>query len=666
MRTRRKRSDTLLDVPPREVWPSPDIDRDVKDKEGYAARKLAVDLWLAGHTEKSIHRATRLTVSDARRLVQRAASINPRTNNVVGYWACVPGFRAQQGHRVRRTAFNQEYVDRGRGLTGVLDQFFRNHPDIEQEMCLFVRRRRTTDAAPAALVTPGMVHSAFIALCRKKGLHKGGAWPFNTKRAGYGALREWYHRERYKNPVSAVYNAAGEVAGDLAKLDHRALHAPRDGVPWLAYERVELDEHHLDAIVRIFYPTRGGRFADAGAARPWGLAMVDCGSNVILGSAVSYRQRYDRNDVLRLIQNSLHVPPRKKLPPGSANLCYADEAAFPGELPEFRGNLWQTLAMDRDVAHFSPQQLRTIQDVTGCIVSGELLGNAVGRPIVEALFLTAANAARWLPSATGNKPDSAARRDAVHGAEQWCIVAPLLEQLFDVLCRNHNSTPSARCHGLSPLQLLNEMMQRGEFYRCPVGELRQSNLWRLLPVHAASLSQSRGKGPLGVNLFGGRYSSPELARDPELLCSMNKACRVYVQEDARFAFVVPEALPQKVFPVVVTGTWVRTPHNLEWRRISVNFAKNAAMAGKASSPQVMHGVLELLGQAAKTDNAAAVILSSTVGFMNRFGGGETSLISTPDGIQESLVNWAHKIVDEDEDLTVAADAAEDPFGFRKE
>lgn len=139
-----------------------------------------------------------------------------------------------------------------------------------------------------------------------------------------------------------------------------------------------------------------------------------------------------------------------------------------------------------------------------------------------------------------------------------------------------------------------------------------------------------------------------------------------MQEDARFAFVVAEALPQKVFPVVVTGGWVRTPHNLEWRRISVNFAKNAAMAGKASSPQVMHGVLELLGQAAKTDNAAAVILSSTVGFMNRFGGGETSLISTPDGIQESLVDWAHKIVDEDEDLAVASDAAEDPFGFRKE
>lgn len=644
-RARRQRGELCLDAPPFSTWPRPDVERDVaaEGRAWYFARCRAVEMWVAGETGAAIEAATGVSVREARKLAERAVRRNPRTQHITGLWVCVNGFRTRGARNQRREPFDPELVRRGKGMSSALDQFFVQHPDIKRELSLFVEKRRTSSTAPASLLTPGRVYEAFIGLCRKAGLAGSNQWPFNTKRGGYESIRRWYHKERWTSPIRAASNAHGEATGDLAHHDFKTLGSSRMGGPLLAYERCELDEHHIDAMWEVAFPLENGQFATIRTSRVWGLCLVDCGSTAILACGISYRERYDRSDVMRLVQRAIAPPPRRQLRYDDANYCYAPEAAFPAELPDLRHNTWQTLAFDADASHISPVTLSAIQDVLGCHIASERVGDPTARSFIEAVFGNLTALFQAAPSATGNRPDSPARRNPEAAAQRWHFVAPIAEELLDVYCRNYNSRPSAACQGLSPLQKLEEMLARGEVFRSPLGDLGAQNLWRLLPVYPAHLTKSRSTGPLGVNLFGARYVSHALASDQELMYASNTAVRVYVQEDARFAFVVPEAAPAKVFQVTVAGRYSAVPHTLEWRRLSVNAAKNMARSGIASAPQTMFGVASMLGEAAKTEAPAAALLSGIAAFMDRYGGGNGIYVGSTPQERERLAEWASRI-----------------------
>jgi hypothetical protein len=255
------------------------------------------------------------------------------------------------------------------------------------------------------------------------------------------------------------------------------------------------------------------------------------------------------------------------------------------------------------------------------------------------------------PAATGSKPDSPVRRNPEAAAIRWNIVGTLAEEILDLFCRNYNATPSAATNGMSPISLLGELKANGEFFRLPVNDLSVAALWLLLPVHPANLTRRRGKngfGPLGVNLFGGRYVGPELTKDHELAFAANTDVSVYVQEDARFAFVVPKAFPDRVYEVTLKGRYSQMPHTLAWRRLASNAAKNAGIAGKADSPQLMFGLLQGLGEVANTDGEASSILSGAVSFMNRYGTGDVGYVQMTADQRAALVAHARALGDEDD------------------
>ena len=433
----------------------------------------------------------------------------------------------------------------------------------------------------------------------------------------------------------------------------------------------------------VAMPIGQGRFVSVKATRLWALILREVESKAVLASGISFGQRYTTADVLALVYRALCPPKRKTLTFSNPHYQYRSDAAFPGELPDFIGNGWQTLALDSDSTHLSAQSLEAARDVVKCNIVSERIGTASARGCIEGFFPFLSKLMESSPAATGNRPDSHVRRDPEAAAIRWNIVGTLADEILDLYCRNFNATPSAAAGGVSPLARLAELRTASEFFQFQINDLSAAATWKLLAMEPATATRRRGKsgfGPLGVNLFGGRYVGPALARDQELAFATNKEVSVYVQEDARFAFVVPVAFPDRVYPVILKGRYADMPHTLTWRRLASNAAKNAAIAGKADSPQIMFGLLQGLGEAAKTDGEAASVLAGAVSFMNRFGNGDVGYVEMTVEQRAALVAYA-KVGDDEEcfdqpagdvnalDLSSAAPApkfatsASDPFGL---
>lgn len=646
-RTRSKRGDILQSAPPMSNWPQPMVDDlPLVHQEPYLKACLAVKMWVAGEGGKAIFKQCACKVDEARRLVSRCIQYNPSTRFIVGFWACVPQYRLAPTSRERFRAFKPALAAEGKGLTGALFDLFRKHPAIEQKMRLFVQKRKDAFTAPVPILTPTILHKRFLALCKEEGLLARNEWPFTTKRAGYQAIRKWNAKHRFEAPIRSARNELGDQAGALAMTDYKSIMAGRKTEALLAYERVELDEHYQDAVWTIHIPMPGGSFEQISTTRLWALVLRDRGSKVILAARLSYRERYDRNDVLALIHDALAPPPRKILSFENPHYQYAGEACFPGELEDFRGNTWQCLAFDTDSTHLANQTLSVLKQVVGCDVANETVGQATARSSIEGFFAILARNYQQIPSATGSSPESPVRRDPEKAASRWNVASRLAEEVLDVFCRNHNATPSEDCGGLSPLQRLREMLAQGKVFRSPLGELREANLWQLLPVHPATVTRQRGFGPLGVNLYGGRYVGPELAKASELAYLTDNAVKVYVEEDARFAVVVPDAFPDRHYKVALKGRYAEGPHTLLARRWASTLAKNLAISGRARLPDVMTGLLTGLGELGKSDKAVASILNGTVAFMERNGRDETPYVATEPQEREALREWAQNLAEE--------------------
>jgi len=313
--------------------------------------------------------------------------------------------------------------------------------------------------------------------------------------------------------------------------------------------------------------------------------------------------------------------------------------------------MWQTLAADNDSAHLSHETWRAIKEALGCQIVHERVGVATARPHIEGFFKHLTEMATWLPSATGNRPDSPSRRNPEEGARKYGVLMHLAEELLDVICRNYNVTPNSGCGGLTPLFRLKEMAQKGEFFYCPNGMIGPDKLWRLLPRFPAKLNRaisSTRVGPFYCELFGARYVSPELSNSPILTRANNWDATLYVEEDARFAYLVPSNAPDVVFRVAVTGKYREMPHTISWRQAHEAFIRQQRMANRASSPDSMLGFARGLATVAKENTQSAFRLGGILSFMNRYQKGEVAFTSMEEGTAEDLMRAAESVELSDE------------------
>ncbi|KQY82320.1 hypothetical protein [Pelomonas sp. Root1444] len=536
----------------------------------------------------------------------------------------------------------------------------------------------------------GVIVECFYALCQDAGLADAGEWPFSAgcKKKGYEAIRRWYHQKKFDNPSQAAVNELGDEVGDILGKDYRRIGIRSLNIPMkMAYERVEIDEHYRDAMFSAVWPRANGEYITLPASRVWALAAIECACHAVLGTHVAMGDRYDRNDVSRLILNTLSPPPRPtKLMFDDPQYQLADTARYPGEIPGFERNSYQTLAWDGHRTHLSARMVADAMAVMHCEVAAERVGDSTARPNIEGWFNTITRFDHMLPSSTGSRPDSPERRDPEGIAQSLRIYMPLAYESLDVIGRTHNITPLHCLDGSTPLERLQELAKQGRVFHSPIGELSASQLHLLLPRMEAKLTEYRAVGDrhgvLGVYADYARYTSRELNECKELRFATDKGCTLFFNEDARSAWLVTKALPGRRFLVTIAGRWSEMPHNYLYRRYISRLGAVRKAEWMASSAKVAIGAMRGLAAAATDDAAAARMMAGINAFAERFQRGQVTAVDVSQTEVEDALAYSLSVEPEDdigppmaeepvsptEVATVSRDAlggVDDPFGLRK-
>ncbi|MCP5285428.1 MAG: hypothetical protein H6933_11055 [Burkholderiaceae bacterium] len=644
----------------------------------YQLNVKAVELYLGGMSPKEVNKelqelyGTTLTESSIWRMCARALRPDDSTGQIIGFWACVPQWRAAPTEKAAPKPSHH------------LSSLFLEFPRIEAKLCEFVLKRRTgPNMRPVGMLRPRMVWEVFLAECKEQtNRFKEKLWPFSEERCGYEAVRRWYKEQKYKHPSAAARN---ELPADLAKQiagDYKSaavIAAPSAHVS-MAYSETQLDEHKMDQMWAMMVPGREpGEWLAVHTTRLWALCMVECASTAVLSSGVAFGAAYKTADVLRLIYSALHPPKRpERLRLSDEQWRYREDAAYPAELPAFARNSWMTLAMDRHSTHRAA--LADAMEVTRCEVVSGAPANPQVRDTIERFLKNIATHADWFESSVGNKPGSAARRDPEGGALRSVVYTPLAQEYLDILVRNYNVTAQVALDGNSPLGRLAVLAARGQVFRSPVGEFGTGNLYRLLPRYSARLRRrhSPTHGPLCVYFGYACYVGPELSQAQELWFGATQDVDIYPQEDARFAFVVPRAFPEKVYRVVCLGRWRQTPHTHSERVFSSKGARTKVFTDSAGGPLTGVGLARGLALAASSDEGLARLLSGMTAFMDRYGAGVVPYIDMTSEQIASLLDFAEKESDDTEVTEWAPTAvnvvpgsgqvppspSSDPFGLR--
>lgn len=631
----------ILDVGlPVQDWPAPPLEHvPESDQATYLANRLAVELWAAMRSEQSImdrlkrDHGVHMLQGRTAKLVRRCVAVNPRTLRIHGFYGCIPGKHLPKHRPIDLSNKDAASKPKDNPRARQLGKLFAEFPKIEAAMVRLARTRKLQkDMAPFAALTPAIIASSFYALCREVGLEKEGRWPFgpDLHKQGYEAIRRWYHKKKFDNPSRAALNELGDELGTTLSRDYRRIGINPIGLSLgLAYERVEMDEHYRDAHWAAMWPMRDGQHHILRTARLWALAAIECQCKLVLGTHMSTRPKYDRTDVMRLVLNTLVPPPRPtRLMLDDPEYVLLPDARYPAEHPDFARNSFMTFAYDGDSSHLSVETLGALAEVLRCEIAAERIGDWTGRPNVEGWFKRLATFDATTPAATGNRPDSAARRDPEQGARELMFYAPLAFESLDLIGRTHNITPLGCLDGDTPLERLAELTRNGRVFRSQVGEIGRGNLHLLLPRHPVHLVEYRaatkGHGVLGFNFKGAWYTCKELNADKELRFAPDRWGVLYLNEDARSGWFVPNAFPERKCLVTVTGRWAATPHTLQWRQFHESLSAGKVDRGKAALPQLPIGVLRALSLAAKDNDALMNLTSGAIAFMERHERGQVT------------------------------------------
>lgn len=637
-RTRRQRSEVVGT----NKWVEPTVTQiaELSPAEAriYVMRKVALEMYRQCASGDEIELRTTLPISEVGRLHRRAEKMNPATDAPEGFYVCLPSRRLQLSKHVRRKAFDSELAKEGSGQKLAMTSFFVQYADIKRNLDVYLRTRRLGNGTQDTHVNAASTVRAFHHLCRAKGLHEQvpPQWPFNTSHLGANAIRDYYAKWKANNPLIATGNERGDAAALEARVDLAVANDDRLAVeaPCPLYGRVEMDGVLIPVIGAVIFRNKHGVDVVVETRRLYALIAVDRRLPLILGARVSFGLRYDVNDVLALLRQAIFPPARRALTLQNDEFNYLPGAGYPAEvIPSLRENVWQELALDADKAHLSAADSKVITELLRCRVANERVGSPTARAAIENLngFLSAACNSQ--ASATGTGPRDVVRRDPEVAAVSYAIRIELLEELLDVWARNWNARYRPEV-GMTPLQAAKQLADKNEVFYNQLGALSgEDRRHEFYPRFRRELRFGRTThGVLLVNLFGARYTGPDLAGNARLAGSANQACTVYVNdEDAREAWVVPDAYPEMRIRVVVQNEALRRfKHPLYWRRMTSWWTAKQGIHERAVTPDLMRGFAQGIGESAKEgDPDARAIFSTILGEQARVESGAVSHILSP-------------------------------------
>lgn len=474
-----------------------------------------------------------------------------------GYRALIPRKRIKQYERQSLPVLSKD-TELSK-MTGAFTLLLKQYPMIKDTIDNVYLGRKNKQEVRSPVISVKNLHLKFLESCTMMGI-SANEYPFISGDLGQRSMYRYVEilEQQHFGEASKRY---GENASQKAM--YTGIGFMNVPITTRPLERVQFDGHRIDCSIAIVFKTPEGDEIVEVMERIWLLCIIDVATRIILGHHLSYNKEYSASDVLHCIKKA--VMPEKTLHLTIPGLTYHPNGGFASsQFPEMEWALWDEFHLDNGKANLANQVRDRLKRTVGCAVNAGPVAMPMRRGLVERFFETLEeNGFHKLISTTGSNPKDPRRQDPEKKAVKYRITAEHLEELTNVLISNYNGTPHEGINNLSPLQCLEQRLNRGLLPRVMSEEKRQEVAFLSLSANRVIQGNiKQGKRPF-VYYEGAEYRYEVLSRSPELIGTQIdllvniddlRVIRAFLPDGSEFGMLT------------ANGKWGISPHSLQVRK----------------------------------------------------------------------------------------------------
>ncbi|WP_187389251.1 hypothetical protein [Acetobacterium wieringae] len=455
------------------------------ERQKFESRKIAVDLYLSGYPIKEIEKLTGIKQTHIRNFVDKCLEVND-SGEQYGYIGLL-------------------YNKRLKPRNGLFVTLMNEHPEVEMMLIAAYNNKKISkwDKSPSFSI----LHKSMLRMLIQEGL-KEVDYPFNSKNKGYNSMISFLKMHSMKNPSVSV-NRYGKSAKQLYRSTGSI--QPIQASPKRPFARVEVDGHKIDALFTVQIPNELGDFKNVLTERIWIIVAIDVATHVVLGYSISVNSNYDKTDVLECIQNSIapHKPLKFDEPFKS---FYSSDEGFHSSIPRANWAIMDEISFDNASSHLAKDVISNLER-KGITINFGPVSMPVRRPIIERFFRTLEeNGFHRMPSTVGSQPNDIKRDNAEKDAIAYKITLKEILEITEIVISEYNNRQSDSLGGFSPLELMQQRIDRGFLPSKYIPEDQRENfcLRSITITRKVQGDEKIGRRPY-VNFEGYKYSGRPLS-----------------------------------------------------------------------------------------------------------------------------------------------------------
>ena len=529
------------------------------DRLKYQMRKRAVDMYIDGFTISQIMKYTGIKgKSEPRRLLLRCISCNEH-GQCLGYTALL-SYKHINSTNQRKKEPPLLTCDSNKHATGMFNMLLFDYPELKEYInnLYFGKVKSILEKN----ISTKNIHAKFLKKCIEIGI-KEYEYPFNVKSKAARSLYSYIAELKVTNPTKISSRLSKDAFEKLTSTGIGQVQLMPEIRP---FSIVQIDGHKIDCITTIEITTPKGDKERKTIQRFWLLTLIDVATRTILGYHLTIEAAYDRFDVLKCIQNAIEPKKlRQFIIPG---LDYPENKGFHSlAIPDSQWAIFDEIMLDNALAHLSNDVISKVTSFLNAAVNFGPVASPERRGIVERFYQTLESRGfHRVVSTTGTGITDPKRRNAENDAVKYAITFEHIEELTEVLIAQYNNTPHSANNGFSPLDVMQQRMEKGLIPNYLEKEKREEFMLNYITVSR----KIRGKLGTGrrpyVSFEGAEYRSDTLSKSFQLvgktlILRFNpddiRVCKAFFEDGSEFC------------ELCVVGQWKNQPHSLDQRK-SVN------------------------------------------------------------------------------------------------
>jgi putative transposase len=553
------RGDLTLAQLNRDLWLQVDTNLlTAEAKAVYLNRKEAIDLYVENEkSQAEIYNLTGVDRKNVIRLYTRCISYDPY-GVPWGYRGLIPNKKLKPYElNPRSRKFNESRK------TGEFCLLLEKYPEISDEIeNLFFGRKKLSEP----VMRPKYIHKKFVDKCKELGIPRN-EYPFNTEHLGYRALcRHLEHlRDKHFGTASSRYGHDAEQKAKNSGIGQQ--NYPRTITP---YQDVEFDGHRFDGIWVITIKTLEGDDAVLTLDRLWVLSFIDRATDNIIGRPhISLNKEYNATDVMIAAKKA--VMPVQKMNLTIHGLSYQPTGGYPSErFKDIEWAVWDVIHFDNAKSHLAEMVRERLRNLIGCATCLGAVDKPMRRPHIERFHQTLTSSSmQRMVNTTGSHPEDPRRKEPEKMAMRYEMTFEHLEEILDVVVANYNGTPHGSLFYNSPLDALEQRLNKGMIPRL-LSETKRTEFvfTQVEQPRTVRGSHKSGKRPY-IEYMGVEYRNDLLANSAHLL-NTKLSLHVNVDDLRTIRAYLPDG--SEFGLLVAAGKWCLTPHSLQMRKV-INILK---------------------------------------------------------------------------------------------